>query len=175
MILSFATIKRRRSPNRVTVIQRFHCNFYVSVAEIYRISAEARQLDYSLFTTHARMQTISNALRSSIDDVKLKILHTERYYQWVQVRHTESLCSLVLVSSKISGSDPQKEWSFREGPIVHHCTPLWISIRANDWIAERAIIASNENAPKTGAHICCTCTNVAHPLFTTHLLFVAQS
>ena len=32
------------------------------------------------------MQTISNALKSSIDDVKLKILHAERYYQWVQVR-----------------------------------------------------------------------------------------
>ena len=71
----------------MTLNQSFQCNFYVTfqLAEIYRISTEARQLDYSLFTAHSRMQTISNALRSSIDDVKLKILHAQRYYQWVQV------------------------------------------------------------------------------------------
>ena len=85
---NFTTIKVRRQLKTVTggIIQSCHSNFYVSVAEIYRISTEARQLDYSLFTTHARIRTISNALRNSIDDVKLKILHAERYYQWVQVR-----------------------------------------------------------------------------------------
>ena len=66
-------------------LQQKYLRNQIAVAEIYAVNTRVRNLDYRMFNTHARMRTISESIRSSIQDLHLRIQYAERYYEWVQV------------------------------------------------------------------------------------------
>ncbi len=59
------------------------------VAELQVMQSEVAHLNRRIFNTHSRIRIVSETIRNSIQDTRLKIQHFERYYQWVQVRISE--------------------------------------------------------------------------------------